>query len=138
MDKQGILDFIRKQSLCVLSTVNVTGESESSAVGFSENEDFEIVFGTSSKNRKFQNILQHPKVSVVIGWDDWVTVQYEGSARVLAGGELARYQKNHFMKLPSAEKYSAHPDEMYVALKPHWLRYTDCNQEPWLVTELNF
>jgi len=96
------------------------------------------MIGTSSGNRKLQNILQNPKVSVVIGWDDWVTVQYEGSARVLAGEELARYQKTHFAKLPSAEKYSVQPDERYIAIRPHWLRYTDCNQEPWAVTELHF
>ena len=35
MDKQEILDFIRKHSLCVLSTVNAAGASESSVVGFS-------------------------------------------------------------------------------------------------------
>lgn len=138
MDKPTILDFIRKHDICVLSTVNARSEPQSAVVGFSINDRFELTIGSSSNSRKFQNIQHTPKVSVVIGWDDGITVQYEGVANVPSGDELLRYQNEHFARVPDAEKYKDDPSERYIVVKPKWLRYTDCNTEPWEVKELNF
>lgn len=133
-----IFEFIHKHDLCVLSTVNQQGSPESAVLGFSDNKDFEIVVATSLNNRKFRNLENNPKVSIVIGWDENITVQYEGTASVLDGKTLVQYQVQHFSKLPSAEKYNDNPDERYILVRPKWLRYTDCNEDPWQIQELSF
>lgn len=138
MSRAEILAFIRKHDICVLSTVDGQNNSQSAVVGFSINDDFELTVGTSNESGKFKNIQGNPNVSIVIGWDEWITVQYQGIARVLGGEELIKYQKEHFARVPDAEKYKDLPTERYIAIKPKWLRYTDCNQEPWLTEEVPF
>lgn len=107
-------------------------------MGFSGNKDFEIVVATSLNNRKFRNVENNPRVSIVIGWDENITVQYEGIASVLHGDKLDRYQVQHFSKLPSAERYQDNLNERYILVRPKWLRYTNCNENPWQVQELDF
>ena len=136
MDKQLIKDFLHKHELCVISTIDDKGNPGSAVVGFSENDSLELMIGTDSESRKYHNILKRPKVSVVVGWDDGITVQYEGEARLLEGDELSEYQKNHFAKMPDAEKYKDLPTEVYFAISPKWIRYTDCTKEPWEVKEI--
>jgi hypothetical protein len=40
-------------------------------------DDLEIVFDTLSTTRKCQNLRKCPKISLVVGWDQEVTVQYD-------------------------------------------------------------
>ena len=138
MTHQQIQDFLHKHQLCVLSTVNEKGNPESAVVGFSENDKLELMIATSNQSRKYKNMIGHSAVSVVVGWDKWITVQYEGVVRLLSDDELIEYQKNHFAKLPMTEKYKENPDEVYIAITPTYIRYTDCNKDPWDVTELSF
>src|SRR5262245_20564485 len=134
MDTQELLEFIYRHDLCILSTVDKNGNPESAVVGFSENKDFELTVATSCQSRKYKNIEQNPHVSVVIGWDDNLTIQYEGQAYVLEGTELSQCQTQHFAKLPESEKYKDDQSERYLVIRPQWLRYTDCNQSPWNIT----
>jgi general stress protein 26 len=137
-DKSLILDFLRQHALGVISTINVHGRPESAVIGFGQTADLEIIFGTSVNSRKAANIQHSPAVALVVGWDKNITVQYEGVARLLDGDEAKTYQRVHFAKVPAARKYANDPDERYFLIKPTWVRYTDLNQSPWLVKELNF
>ncbi len=139
VDKQIILNFIHGYDLCVLSTTNSEGNSESALVGFSENDTFELLIGTTTSSRKYTNIKTNANVSVVIGWNEGICVQYEGTARILEKGEeLDFYLQNHFAKLPGAKKYKDNPEQCYILIKPRWLRYTDTNTSPRLVTEITY
>jgi pyridoxine/pyridoxamine 5'-phosphate oxidase len=80
--KQEILDFISKKPHMVISTINSRGEPESAVVGFGQTKNFELIIGISVNSRKAQNILSNEHVSVVIGWDIFGTVQYQGRARM--------------------------------------------------------
>ena len=138
-DKQALLDFIHGYDLCVLSTTDKKGNPESALVGFSENGEFELLVGTPTSSRKYANIKANPNVSAVIGWNDGICVQYEGTAHELQEGrELAGYLQNHFAKLPGAKRYRDNPEQSYILIKPKWLRYTDVNASPRRVTEITF
>ena len=124
-------------SLCVLSTVDSNGASESALVGFSVFNDQDLTIGTDRNSRKFKNILVNSRVSVVIGWED-KSVQYEGVARELVGQELEDRQKEHFIKNPGSAKYKDEPGEVYVSISPTWIRFTDGTVDPWRVEERQF
>ena len=55
MDKQQLLDFIATNRLGVLSTIGPKGEPQSALVGMAVTPEFEIVFDTVKKSRKFAN-----------------------------------------------------------------------------------
>lgn len=139
IDEQTILDFIHAYDLCVLSTTNAEGNSESALVGFSENDNFELLIGTTTSSRKYANIRANMNVSIVIGWSEGICVQYEGTSRVLQKGEkLDSYLQNHFSKLPGAKKYKDNAEQCYIVIEPRWLRYTDTNPSSQSITEVTF
>jgi len=86
--KKQILDFMNKRQHMVIATLNDKRTPQSAVVGFGVTKDFQLVFGTSKKSRKAQNITKTPFVSAVIGWDDEGTVQLEGTARPLQDHEI--------------------------------------------------
>lgn len=139
IDAQTILDFMRSQDLCVLSTTNAQGNPESALVGFSENGAYELLIGTTMSSRKYANVKANPHVSVCIGWEEGICIQYEGTARVLQPGkELESYLQNHFTKLPGAKRYRDNSEQCYIVIKPTWVRYTDTNLSPRLIKEITF
>jgi uncharacterized protein YhbP (UPF0306 family) len=136
MGKEQVLAFIKKQELAVISSINEKGQPEAAVIGFGETDDFELIFGTSNLSRKYKNIIANPKVALVIGWDEGITVQYEGEASELEGEELETFKNVYFTKNPDARKYEEEPDEAYFKVSPTWVRYTDLNQEPWELIEI--
>lgn len=140
MNKEKIIEFIRKHDFCVLSTVNENGSPESAVMAFSENNKFELLIATGNTSRKFKNILTNPNVSVVIGGGvgENITVQYEGKVRVLEGEEMVERQKDHFKKLPESLKYKDNPNERYLLIEPKVVRYSNCEPHPWDTLELSF
>ncbi len=86
--KQFVLDFIKKHTICVLSTVTPDNQPEAAVIEFAETKNFELIFDTFNTYRKYQNLKKNPSVAVVIGWDENITVQYEGWAEELSGAEL--------------------------------------------------
>ena len=81
-----------------------SGTPESALVGFSETDSFQLLIGTGVQSRKFQNIVRGGRVSVVIGWDENITVQYEGLARPLHNDEKGYLLENHYAKLPDLQQ----------------------------------
>jgi nitroimidazol reductase NimA-like FMN-containing flavoprotein (pyridoxamine 5'-phosphate oxidase superfamily) len=120
-----ILAFIKTQTLTVLSTVG-DGKPESAVIAFGETENLELIFGTSNTARKYKNLQNDPHVAFAIGWDPdaYMTVQYEGTARELAGDEAKKYSAAFAVKNPRVAKYASLPDERYFLVTPTWIRYT--------------
>lgn len=128
--KQKILEFLKTHSDCVLATTNLRGLPEAATVGFSESQDLELVFGTSQNTRKFANIAHEPHVAVVVGFSGDTTVQYEGIASLLMEPELSQRLKRHFEKIPEVEQYRNSPRQVYLKIKPIWIRYTNYADQP--------
>lgn len=136
--KQEILEFMSQKTYMIISTINRSGEPESAVVGFGQTKNFELIFGTVINSRKAQNILSNGSVSAVVGSDMLGTVQYQGNARMLSGGDLDTYTEFYFRKTPEARRHKDNPDERYFIISPKWLRYTDTQVHPWHITEFQF
>src|SRR6185312_2714526 len=100
--KEIIYQFISKYKLAVVSSLNSGSKPESALVGIAVSNQLEIIFDTVKSSRKYANILQNPSVSVVIGWDNETTVQYEGEAEILGNDEPSEYYREIY--------YAAWPD----------------------------
>jgi general stress protein 26 len=135
--KKSIKDFLSTNILCVVSSINSAGLPQSATVAFSEDENFNIVIGTALSSRKAQNILANPNVSLVVtNQDVLTTVQLEGTASLLEGKELEKYQNIHFAKNPYSAKLKDKPDQCWILIKPNWLRITNIKEAPWRIEEI--
>ena len=134
--KKEAREFLKDKHYCVISTVSKESKSESAYVAFSENEDLEIMIGTSRQSRKFRNILHNPNVSIVF-WDgDKKTLQYEGVAHTLGKAEWQSKTKLHYVKQPGAAKYETDPSQTYFVVKPSWVRLVESG--PKVLGEMRF
>lgn len=95
--KKIILEFIKKEKLAVLATVGET-VPESSVLEFGETDNLEIILDMFTASRKYKNMKANPNVSLVIGWDEDITIQYEGIAEELSGKEKTQHQEIYWKK----------------------------------------
>ena len=133
-----VLDFIKNNNLAVVSTVNNKGNPQSAVVEFGELEDLTIVIDTLKTSRKYKNLTFNNNVSIVIGWDNDITVQIDATAHELKGDELENAKNAYFSKNKRAKKWENMPEITYFAFKPIWLRYLDVSKKPWLIEEFSF
>lgn len=138
MTKDLVYGFIDSQRLAVFTTISPEGKPQSALVGIAVTPRFEIVFDTLRSTRKFRNLLQNSDASLVIGCTGEITAQYEGEARELSGHELKHYQDVYFAKWPDGPSRLNWPGLTYIAVKPHWIRYSDFSAHPPLIEELAF
>ena len=139
MKKDIIHNFISQHKLAVVSTINIKRQPEAALVGIGVSEKLEIIFDTVKTSRKYQNILQNPRVAIVIGWDNETTVQYEGEAEVLGDGtEAQQLKETYFEVYPDGrERAQMWPGLVHIKVSPKWLRYSNFN-EPVMIEEIDF
>ena len=137
--KQELKEFLGRYQNCVISSLGPDGEPQAANVAFSENDALELIIGTSVSSRKYANIVRDPRVAVTVtDTDDRLTVQYQGTAEVLSKAEFMARQTDHFIKLPGSLPFKDLPDQVYFLIKPTWIRFSDCNPHPWVITEFEF
>jgi Pyridoxamine 5'-phosphate oxidase len=138
MEKQQLLDFLTSNRLGVLSTIGPKGGPQSALVGFAITHEFEIVFDTVSRSRKFVNLARDPRAAFVIGWDGETTVQFEGVARQISSSELGHYHETYFRAFPDGPARLKWEGITYYVVKPKWIRYSDFAKSPPEIEEFLF
>jgi hypothetical protein len=132
-----VLDFLSAQRFAVVASI-WNGLPQAAVVAFTGGDSFELMFGTLDYTRKYRNLTADPRVALVIGWDEAVTVQYEGTAVELTGDEREEWQQRHLRKHPGSSRYASIATQRYIKTIPRWIRYTDISQDPEFVFELKF
>lgn len=137
MDKKRlILGFVKKHKIGVIATVGPDNKPEAAVIEFGETNDLELIFDAFENSRKAQNIKQNNQVAFVIGWDEDITVQYEGEAFELRDDEFEKYQKIYLAKNPAVAKWEKVNGIKFFKVVPKWIRYSDLNVDPWDVFEI--
>src|SRR5829696_6548729 len=96
MDQQEFINFVRQRGVAVIATRGADGAPQAALVGIIATGRGELVFDTSRSSRKYRNLSAFAQVALVIGWDNEMAVQCEGTAdtpngrqpRSLSGGLL--------------------------------------------------
>ena len=139
MDRSGIYAFMSGFKYGVVSSVAKDSTPQSALVGIAVSEELEIVFDTVNSSRKYKNLVEQPRCSVVVGgWSGEQTVQYEGVAFEPKGEELAQYQEIYFAAWPDGPARMNWPGIAYFVVRPSWVRYSDFDLNPVLVEEMRF
>ena len=137
--KELIFEFINQQKLAVVSTINPKNKPEAAVVGIAISVNLEIIFDTVKTSRKYLNILHKPDVALAIGWNDEITVQYEGIAEVLRNDNEADNLREVYFRAFSdgRERAETWPGLVHIKVTPKWVRYSNF-KEPQIIEELAF
>lgn len=133
MTRARFVEFVRATRLGVVATVDPDGNPEAALVGLAVTDAAELVFDSPTDARKVRNIRNHPRVAVVIGVDDAVSVQVEGPAEILAEADRAACGATYLSQFPGSRAL----DDAFslVRIRPRWLRCYDARTEPARVAE---
>lgn len=135
--KRIILEFLRGHTLAVVATSNRDGRPQAAAIDFSVRDTLEIVFDTFEHTRKFLNLSTSSHVAFVVGWDNNITVQYEGDASRVPARDIERYQEEHLASVP-AEREFVEKGAVIFKVDPRWIRYSDFTKDPPDIIEVSF
>jgi uncharacterized pyridoxamine 5'-phosphate oxidase family protein len=134
MTKHELLQFLRRYKIAVQSTVS-PGGPQCAVVGFAVSDAFEIIFDTLESTRKYKNLCADSRIAIVVGWDDAITVQIEGTADFPKRDELERIRECYFKTYPDGRDRLAWAGITHVRVRPDWIRYSNFSVEPPLVIE---
>ncbi|WP_158788546.1 pyridoxamine 5'-phosphate oxidase family protein [Granulicella sp. L46] len=138
MNPSDLYTFIASKPYAVISTIAANGTPQSALIGIAVTPNLEIIFDTLSTTRKYANLLASPSCSLVIGWDNEQTLQYEGTAFLPSDSVLPRYQELYFARWPECLAHKTWSDIAYVVVRPTWMRYSDFNHQPPTIETLQF
>lgn len=125
MNRAELVTFTRQRGLAVVATCGPDGAPEAALVGIAATDDGELIFDTSVRSRKYRNLRESPRAAVVIGWDDEVTVQCEGSMDIPTGAERERCLASYVEQYPDGRARAEDPEIALLRLRPQWVRYSD-------------
>lgn len=129
-----VLDHLRSNLLCVVSTVDITKtQPESALVSFVEQDDLTLYISTRVTTRKYANLKKNPKVALVIGWElsNKRTLQYEGKASEMTHAtEVAGIKQLFREKDSPAQGFLDNPETRFFQITPTWIRYSDYGEHP--------
>ena len=138
--RAALLSFLRSHRLVVQSSVHPSGGPQSAVVGIAVSDDFEIVFDTLETTRKAQSLRERPEISFVFAdltGKDERTVQYEGVADEPTGAEGERLVDLYLEVFPDGLERQKWPGLIYIRAAPTWLRYSNYNEDPPQIIELD-
>lgn len=131
--KAKVLDFLKNRpvKLCAFATVSSDGQPWNAIMGYAVQDDLAIILSTHKGSRKYQNLQENTKVSVVIGWEfSGYNVQLEGEATFVEDGEeYSKAEEFFFGQNPHAAKFKS-PDTIYIIVTPTFMRVTNFNIIP--------
>lgn len=82
--KKTVSYFLKTHELAVVATSSKSGQPEAATIGYMVDENFNFTFLTKQDSRKVKNILENPKVALVVGAVPGInTLQIEGEARLI-------------------------------------------------------
>jgi general stress protein 26 len=141
VDRAKLYHLFENQAHGVLSSTGPDGQPQSAFVGFtqtprSEDGRFKLVIGTHIGSRKVGNIENNHQVSYVITSEsEKLTIQIEGTAKLIKPEDLGEYRQLILDKNPATAHFIDNPERVYIVITPTWIRYTDVSVFPWAVEE---
>jgi hypothetical protein len=137
---QEVYEFLQSKDHMhgVLAYLDQDGCPETAFVAFSSTPELSVIFGTSDTSRKYQSVFDVSVVGFnVTDRQARLTVQLQGRVREIDGAELELLEAAHYAKLgESSRRFKSLPDQHFLLIEPFSLRFSDCLEEPWTVTQI--
>jgi general stress protein 26 len=139
MTKEFLFEFIKQNKFAVVSTISVNQMPQSACVGIAVTPDLKLLFDTTMDSRKYENLMHTPRVSFVIGWENAITVQYEGIAVHIPKDSIDEKFNTYFEEFPDGlDRNKNWKNITYFMVEPTWIRYSDFNEVVPKIDEMHF
>ena len=134
-----IKKYLNQNELCVLSTASKTGKSQSAVMDYAfDPKTWAFYLFTQDHTRKFKNLQQNSKISLVIGgFKDDPSLQIDGLAKIVASSSFPTVKKFILSLHPEWKDYFDNPCQRFLKIKPHWLRYGDYSPSGHQIAEIS-
>lgn len=139
--KNRFLEFVKNESVAVISTVSAQNQPMSATIYFSVDIDLNFYFMTKSFTRKYKNIENNNQVSLVVGTENVpVTAQIQGSAVKLVDEGEIKVRLAELKKVIDKNKFigplfeivanenADHNEIILFKIKPSWIRWLDLRE----------
>jgi len=137
MTRKLIHDYLDRHAIAVLASASAAGAPQAALMGIAVVDDLSLVFDTVTTTRKYANLKSNPRVALVVGCEDEITLQYEGEAEELAGDALTAAKAVYFARWPDGRARESWPNIAYFKVMPRWIRHSDFSQPPPRILELD-
>lgn len=136
MDRAELVAFVRRRGRAVLATRGPDGAPQAIPVELAVTDEAEFVLDTSRGSDPLRNMIAFPLVALVIGGDEEMTIQCEGTADVLAGDDRDRCLRAYFQQHPARRERALDPDVTHVRVRPRSVRLSDYRPESYGVQDV--
>jgi pyridoxine/pyridoxamine 5'-phosphate oxidase len=137
VDQEELIAFVRRRGQAVLATCGPDGAPQATQVSIAVTDHGEFVFDMSVHSREHQNIAAVALVALVVGGDEEVSVQCEGTAQVLAGADRDRCLRTYFQQHPQARVRALASYMVQAKVLPRTLRLSDRRPDSFGVQEIH-
>ena len=96
--------------------------------GLAVADEGDVLFDSYTATRKVDNLRANPRAALVIGWDDGVSVQVEGSAEILWRIQCDACGKVYLAQFPGSRALA--DGFSLIRIVPDWLRQYDTRPDP--------
>lgn len=135
MDKKSVIyGYLKQNKYMSLATCSKQGSPEVATVEYVLDGD-ELIINTYVYYRKYQNLIDNPKVACVVTTDHEITLQFEGKVEQLEGDEASRAKQKMLEFDPSFAEFFSEKDSRFFKIYPTWMRLRDYAKEPLTVVE---
>ena len=122
-----LLRFLQAQRLGIVASISPAGDPQSAVVGIAVTNGWRSCSTPSARHESVKTFGGFRRFSIVTGWDQEITVQYEGVADEPSGAELERIKACYFGVYPDGVERQQWDGITYFRIRPMWIRYTDFN-----------
>ena len=119
--KEIMIKMIEENKYCVLATSTKEGKPEAATIEYSHDRNYNIIFETFQAYRKYNNLINNPKASIVIT-EGSNTVQMDGIVQKLEGKVLEEAKEIHFHKFGKNRDLYKSNDNIFFIFIPKWKR----------------
>jgi general stress protein 26 len=135
VDKK-VRDYVSGQRVCALTTLKRDGSPHAAIMHYSQTTDpFYLYFSADQTQIKIESLFDGTEhlASVAIGFseDEWITLQMDGTVRLIMDKEdIKTIKKIHYKKISTSQVFESDPNTVFLRFTPIWWRYTDFNEDP--------
>lgn len=128
LSRSDFVEFVLAARLGVVATVSPSGTPEAALVDIAVSDSAEMIFDTAAGARKLTNIERNDRVAVVVGWNEGISIQIEGRARIVTNDERLSYERLYVAQFPQSRVES--PSLEVAVITPDWVRRYDATVNP--------
>lgn len=114
------LELLEEQDLCTLATASPDAVPEAATVRYMCDETFNVFINSGDTYRKYENMIQNPRVAVVVN-GEYKNLQLEGAATEVPQ-DKADHIINKYIEKYGDSEYLTNDESVFFRIDTVWAR----------------